>query len=396
MASDIVILGGCGHVGLPLGLAFARAGRRVVAFDNDAARVAAVNAGRMPFQDRGADALLPKVLASGFFRCTSDRRALSEAETVISVVGTPVDEYLNPKLYLMTDLILGHLDVLRPGQLFVLRSTVYPGTTARAAELLRSKGLEIDVAFCPERVAQGVALDEIQALPQIVAGCTPQAQRRAEALFRVLTPDLIALSPVAAELTKLFNNAWRYAQFAMANQFFMIANDLGVDFYEVRRAMTERYPRAAGMPTAGFAAGPCLFKDTVQLGAFQSPMFFMGQAAVMINEGLPNYLVQRAARRFDLKSMTAGILGMTFKAESDDARDSLAFKLRKILQIECRDVICSDPFLSDPALAPLERVLEESDLIFIGTPHAVYRGLDYGDTPVIDIWNVVPRRLATL
>jgi len=394
--TGIVIIGGCGHVGLPLGLAFARAGKKVVALDIDADKVAQVNAGKMPFKDRGADELLAKVRADGSFLASTDQALISAAEVVITVVGTPVDEYLNPRLYLITDLVTGHLARLRGGQLFLLRSTVYPGTTERVDALFREKGLAIDVAFCPERVAEGQALDEITSLPQIVAGCNPRAQKRAEDLFRALTSDLIAVPPLAAELTKLFNNAWRYAQFALANQFYMMANDHGVDFYEVYRAMTERYPRAQGFPRAGLAAGPCLFKDTVQLGAYNNNAFFMGQAAVMINEGLPNYIVQRIGRRFDLKKSVAGILGMTFKADSDDPRDSLAFKLRKILSVECKEVLCTDPLLKDPALTPLDQVLKRADLLFIGVPHSAYRGLDFGKIPVVDVWNVVPGRLKTL
>jgi len=228
--SDITIIGGCGHVGLPLGLAFARAGKKVVALDLDARKVEMAMAGKMPFADAGADELLPKVLHAGTFRCTTDPKSIREAEVVITVVGTPLDEHLNPRFEVYADLLDQDRSHLRKGQLLVLRSTVYPGTT--------------------ERVAEGVALEEITSLPQIVAGTTPKAQERAESLFRVLTPDLVPMKPLGAELAKLYNNAWRYIQFAVANQFYMICNDQGVDFYDVHRAMTEKYPRAKGFPTA--------------------------------------------------------------------------------------------------------------------------------------------------
>jgi len=368
----------------------------VAALDIDAARVSQVQAGQMPFRDRGAAELLTRVLKDGSFRATGDETVLASAEVVIAVIGTPVDEYLNPQVHLMMDLIQHYRPRFRSGQLFLLRSTIYPGTTDRVEGWFRQNKLDVDVAFCPERVAEGRALEEITSLPQIVAGCGDRAQRRAEELFRLLTSDLIPLSPLAAELTKLFNNAWRYAQFALSNQFYMIANDHGIDFYDVYRAMTEKYPRAQGFPGAGFAAGPCLFKDTVQLGAFHNNAFFMGQAAVMINEGLPNYLVQRVGRKFDLKKSVAGILGMTFKADSDDPRDSLAFKLRKILQVECREVLCTDPLLKDPSLVSLDQVLQRADLLFIGVPHTAYRGLDFGKTPVVDVWDIAPGRLRTL
>lgn len=390
-AVDVVIIGGCGHVGLPLGLALANAGKTVVAYDTNAEKAAATNAGRMPFIDKGADELLPRVLADGTFRSTGDASVIARAEVIVLVIGTPVDEHLNPRFDLIREVIQDNRRYLRDGQLIVLRSTLYPGTTERVAGLIKEEGLDIDVAVCPERVAEGTALEEIESLPQIVAGTSERAQRRAEELFRRLTPDVIPMKPLAAELAKLFTNAWRYIQFATANQFYMIANDYGIDFYEVHRAMTEKYPRAKGFPKAGFAAGPCLFKDTMQLSAFHSNSFFLGHSAMLINEGLPNYLVRRLSRRYDLSKMAVGILGMTFKADSDDPRDSLSFKLRRVLQAECRDVLCTDPYLDLPWLTPLEDTLAKADLIIIGAPHKAYRNLDFGGTPVVDVWDMTKR-----
>ncbi|HTF88773.1 MAG TPA: nucleotide sugar dehydrogenase [Planctomycetota bacterium] len=384
---DIVIIGGCGHVGLPLGLAFARAGKKVVAVDNSTQRVAMANEGVMPFADEGADELLPQVLASGNFRATTDPNVISDAEVVITVIGTPLDEHLNPRFEVYKDLIDEDRSHLRSGQLLILRSTVYPGTTERMAKALVTEGFDIDVAFCPERVAEGFALKEIAALPQIISGCNERAQRRAEELFKGLTPWIIPLEPLAAELAKLYNNSWRYIQFAVANQFYMIANDYGIDFYKIHQAMTDRYPRAREFPRAGFAAGPCLFKDTMQLSCFNNNALFLGHAAMLVNEGLPNYIVRRARQRFDLSKMTVGILGMTFKADSDDGRDSLSFKLKKSLMVECREVLCSDPFLPDPAFTPLEETIARSDVLFIGAPHTMYKSMDFGSKPVIDIWN---------
>jgi UDP-N-acetyl-D-mannosaminuronic acid dehydrogenase len=384
---DIVIIGGCGHVGLPLGLAFARAGKKVVALDLDAKKVALAGGGKMPFMDAGADELLPKVLKSGAFRCTTEPKVIRDADVVITVIGTPLDEHLNPRFEVYADLLDQDRSHLRKGQLLVLRSTVYPGTTDRIARSVAETQVGIDVAFCPERVAEGVALQEITSLPQIVAGTSAQAQARAEALFRLLTPDIVPMKPLGAELAKLYNNAWRYIQFAVANQFYMICNDQGVDFYEIHRAMTEKYPRAKGFPKAGFAAGPCLFKDTMQLSTFDNNAFFLGHSAMLVNEGLPNYLVRRASARYDLRNMTAAILGMTFKADSDDPRDSLSFKLKKSLQVECREVLCCDPFLEDRSLVTLAEALARADIFFIGAPHTAWRSVDFGKKPVIDIWN---------
>lgn len=388
--ADIVIIGGCGHVGLPLGLAFAKAGKRVVALDIDAKKVDETNHGRMPFLDKGADELLLEVRKSGRFEATTDADVIRSADTVITVIGTPLDEHLNPRLEVYGDLIKKDRSRLSNGQLLILRSTVYPGTTDHVAHALASSGFEVDVAFCPERVAQGVALEEIHSLPQIVSGVTKRAEERATELFRLLTDQVIVLPTVGAELTKLYNNAWRYIQFAVANQFYMIANDYGLDFYEIHRAMTEKYPRARGFPTAGFAAGPCLFKDTMQLSNFNNNAFFLGHSAMLVNEGLPNYLVRRAASKYDLRNLTVGILGMTFKADCDDPRDSLSYKLKKSLAFEAKEVLCADPFLERSWILPPEEVVARSGLLFIGTPHSAYKKLDFKGKPVIDVWKSIP------
>ena len=388
--TDIVIIGGCGHVGLPLGLAFAQAGKRVLALDLDADKVAQTNQGVMPFTDAGADEVLREVRRHGTFEATTAPDVIRSADTVITVIGTPLDEHLNPRLEVYRELLDKDRSFLRDGQLLVLRSTVYPGTTDHVAHALGSAGLEVDVAFCPERVAQGVALQEIHTLPQIVSGTTPRALERAVELFRVLTPDVIELPTVGAELTKLYNNAWRYIQFAVANQFYMIANDYGLDFYQLHRAMTENYPRGKGFPRAGFAAGPCLFKDTMQLSSFDHNAFFLGHAAMLVNEGLPNYLVQRVGQKYRLSDLTVGILGMTFKADCDDPRDSLSFKLKKALAFVAREVLCADPYLERSWILPADEVIARSAVIFIGAPHSAYRELDYAGKPVIDVWNAIP------
>jgi len=394
--SDIVIIGGCGHVGLPLGLAFADAGKSVVALDRDAKKVEETNAGRMPFIDKGADELLEKVLAAGTFRCTTDRDVVSRADCVVTVIGTPLDEHLNPRLDVFRTLVGEYGSLLKDGQLLVLRSTVYPGTTELVARSLRERGLAIDVAFCPERVAQGVALEEIHSLPQLVAGTTPRAQKRAEALFRLLTKQTIAMEPVGAELAKLFSNSWRYIQFAVANQFYTIANDHGVDFYAIHHAMTENYPRTKSFPKAGFAAGPCLFKDTMQLSAYDRNAFFLGHAGMLVNEGLPNYILRRSLERWPLHQMTAAIVGMTFKGDCDDPRDSLAFKLKKGLEVECKAVLCSDPFHVQAGFVPLDEAIERADILFIGSPHGVYEDCDWRGKPVVDIWRITREGISVL
>jgi UDP-N-acetyl-D-mannosaminuronic acid dehydrogenase len=387
---DVCVVGGCGRVGLPLGIALAARGLSVVLYDIDAAAVGRVNAGEMPFAEEGAAPMLAEALATGRLRATTDAAAAGLAEALVVVVGTPVDEHLNPDLGAVPRAIERCAGHLRDGQLVVLRSTVYPGVTALTEKLLAAKGLAVDVAFCPERIAEGRAMTELFTLPQIVAARTPRALDRAERLFRHLTDSVVRLEPEEAELAKLFTNTWRYLKFAAANQFWMMANDFGLDFARIRHAVAHDYPRAADLPMPGFAAGPCLLKDTMQLAAFNRNNFVLGHSAMLINEGLPLYLVSKLEDRFDLAELSVGILGMAFKGGSDDPRDSLAYKLRKILTLKARETLCTDPYVVDERFLPLDDVLKRADLLVIAAPHPDYADLET-DKPLVDMWGLTGR-----
>ena len=314
---------------------------------------------------------------------------MATAEHVIVVIGTPVDEHLNPDQAAIPNALGGCASFLRDGQILILRSTVYPGVTALVEKTVAALGIDIDVAFCPERIAEGKAMTELFELPQIVSARTARGADRASALFRRLTSQLVMLTPEEAELAKLFTNVWRYIKFATANQLYMMANDSGLDFERIRQGLGQDYPRAADMPAAGLAAGPCLFKDTMQLAAFNNNNFALGHTAMTINEGMPLYLVHRLEQRFDLKSLTVGILGMAFKGGSDDTRSSLSYKLKRILAFKAGGVLCTDPYVTtDPALHSLPDVIAKSDLLVIAAPHPDYRELVTAK-PVADIWNIL-------
>jgi len=385
---NVVVVGGCGHVGLPLAIMLADRGLKVVSYDLNSSVVALVNSGTMPFDEPGAPEVLGRVLANGNFEASHDPSSISQAENVVVVIGTPVDEHLNPDADAVPRAVAGFQEHLRDGQLLVLRSTVYPGVTRLVERLIDQSGWQIDVAFCPERIAEGKAVEELISLPQIISARSQRGVERAEKLFDVLASQTIVVTPEEAELAKLFTNTWRYIKFAAANQFYTIANDFGLDFERIRHAITKDYPRAMDMPGAGFAAGPCLFKDTMQLAAFNNNNFTLGHASMMINEGLPLYVVAKMESRFDLEASTIGILGMAFKGESDDVRSSLAFKLRRILAFKAKAVLCSDPYVTnDDRLMDEAEVLSKSDVIVIAAPHKRYASVPI-EKPIIDIWNI--------
>jgi UDP-N-acetyl-D-mannosaminuronic acid dehydrogenase len=387
---DLVVLGGGGHVGLPLSLAFAQAGKRVGVYDTNQATLDRIAAGEMPFLENGADELLREVLPTGCLELSSSAEIIRRTDQLIVVVGTPVDEFLGPSMTIFERTVEQIAPYLRDGALVVLRSTVYPSTTAYVRQHLAARGCRVDVAFCPERIAEGHALEELHTLPQIIGADDDVAAERATALFQTLASGTIRTSTKEAELAKLFTNTWRYMKFAVANQFFMIADQAGVDYTNVLRAIREDYPRAADLPGPGFAAGPCLFKDAMQLAAFTSDHFPMGQAAMQVNEGLPAYIVSALERRYGgLQGKTVGILGMAFKSESDDTRASLSYKLRKLLSWAGARVVCTDPYVKDERLTTLDSVLAESDVLVLGAPHKAYRELAIGGKDLVDVWGAL-------
>lgn len=386
---DVCVIGGGGHIGLPLALILADSGFRTVIYDINEKVVQSIKQGVMPFAEEGAQEMLQRTLASGKLEAYATPEHVSECRFIVLIVGTPVDEHLNPQFAAIHRAIDMCAANLRDGQILILRSTVFPGISKLIQSYLAEKGLKISVAFCPERVAQGYSLREFRELPQIISAFDPVTLQEVKALFGKFASDFVEMEPLEAELCKLMTNAWRYIQFATVNQFYMIATEHGLNFDRILHGCRYKYARMAGMPGPGFAAGPCLVKDTMQLAAFSHNKFVLGHSAMLINEGLPSHLIAMAKRQMDLSGKTAGILGMAFKAESDDHRDSLSYKLRKLLMLDCKRVVCSDPYVRDPGFVPHQDVLEQADVIFIGTPHRVYRSLRIPKAKLFDVWNCV-------
>lgn len=385
----LVIIGGCGHVGLPLGIVFANSGVNVVLLDIDEAKIEVVNRGEMPFMEKGAEGNLRTAIGKTLV-ATADSSCLRDADVAIAVVGTPVDSHLNPTVTELYRNIDSTMEMLPQGALLVLRSTVYPGVTKLVYERVRRRGRNIHVAFCPERIAEGKAMEEICTLPQVISAFEAEALRRARELFSIINHELIELAPLEAELAKLFTNSWRYLNFAISNQFYLLSEAYGVDFYRIYDAVTCRYPRMKSFARAGFAAGPCLLKDTLQLSTFSGNNFFMGHAAMLVNEGLPNFVVSRLNKN-GLRDKTVAILGMAFKGDSDDKRESLSYKLRRLLALECKEVLCTDPHVPDDDLVPLEDAIRRADIIILGAPHSIYRELEIPPgKQLIDVWGFWP------
>jgi UDP-N-acetyl-D-mannosaminuronic acid dehydrogenase len=392
MASyDVCVVGGAGRVGLPLALVLSDSGFKTLILDINQAALETIASGTMPFREEGGDALLKKVHESKRLTLSFEPKSAALAALIVLTIGTPVDEFNNPNLSLLTHCLDELIPHLRDEQTIILRSTVAPGTTNYINGYLRSHGKEINLAFCPERVVQGKAIEEIRSLPQLVSGTTSKAVTVAKNLFCKIAPEVVEMTPLEAEFAKLVCNAFRYMQFAATNQLYMVVESAGLDYRELLSKMKSGYPRMESIPGPGFAAGPCLMKDTMQLFAFQKHNFVLGQMATTINEGLPNFIVEQLARRFDLRDKRVGILGMAFKADSDDIRNSLSYKLGKLLRFHGAQVFYSDEYAENPTFVSKEELIASTDIVIVGAAHSAYRELRIpAKTTVVDLWNVIP------
>lgn len=387
---DILIVGGLGHVGLPLGLLLADKQYTVALWDINEAHRQSVLAGKMPFVEHDAEPVLRRVLGKQLFVAESID-AVSRSDVVIVTVGTPLDDANEPSMAPILALVEQLAPYLNDEQLLMLRSTVYPGTTRQVCGYLAKRKLGTDVTFCPERILQGYALREYNTLAQIVSGNSDSAVQRAREIFERLEIRTVEVSLLEAELAKLFTNAWRYLQFAIANQFYSVAVDNNVDFDNIYRAITHGYERARDMPRPGFAAGPCLYKDTLQLAAFCGEQFPMGVQAAFINQGMPEVIIKQIEQRgVQIAGCRIGILGMAFKAEVDDLRDSLSVRLRQILEKRGAAVLCADEYAKSEEFVSPRELLAHSEVVIVGAPHSAYKQLDLASHPcVIDPWSML-------
>lgn len=390
----ICIIGGVGHIGLPLGIVFAQKGVKTCLLDINEKNAALVKAGKLPFMEEGGEAALAEALKSGNLEVSLDPTAITSADIIILAVDTPTGQFLDPSYGRVIKVFEEYMPYFRTGQIVILRSTVYPGMSERVQWLFEQSGKgDVGIAFCPERIVQGKALQEQENLPQIISAFKPEVLDKVKNLFLQINKTVLpAESPLEAELVKLFSNAWRYISFAAANQFYVMATSRGVDYAHLHEIMTHGYERNKALPKPGFAAGPCLVKDTAQLLAFSNNNFQMGQSAIAANEGLPNQILEQLRVKYGsgLREKTIGILGMAFKAESDDNRNSLSYKLRDIARLECKVVFAHDVYIRDESFqVDLDKFLKYSDIVILATPHAAYKDIDpasYPDKDFVDMW----------
>lgn len=391
LKNKISIVGGLGHVGLPLAFSLAQKKYDVTSIDIDKKKIEQIKKKRLPFKEKGLLKLI-KIQKKLKIRFTDDYNYIKKSDVIFITLGTPIDEYFNPNFANFFNNFEKIIPFLKNGQTIILRSTVFPGTTRKIDNILKQKKLKIGLAFCPERISQGNGIKELVELPQIISASDNKTFKICSKIFDSLSGNIIKTNFEEAEVTKLFCNTWRYLKFAIANQFYTICKDKNLNFNKIRDAMVYKYDRAKDFPKSGFAAGPCLLKDTMQLSAYSRQLFTFGHSAMLVNETLPEFLISDLKKTHKIQNLKVGILGMAFKPNNDDIRDSLAFKLKKKLEYEGCKVYCSDVYMKDKSLISLNKMLQTCEIIFIGCPHDEYKKIKFNRSiKIIDCWGFVNR-----
>ncbi|MGH2867272.1 MAG: nucleotide sugar dehydrogenase [Solirubrobacteraceae bacterium] len=390
---------GLGRVGLPLALCFADRGVRVLGVDHDPAILESLRSGQMPFNEAGTQALLDRVRSSGRLELTDRAADAAQADDIVITIGTPSFSHVESDLRQVRAAVDDVLPLLRPGHSLILRSTIAPGTTDYVAGYLEKRrslrvGEDVFVSHAPERIAAGRFLEEISTLPCIIGGVCETSTERAASLFGVFGAPIVRTTPVQAELAKIWTNILRYATFALPNLLMMDCESYGANVFEVIDLINRDYPRG-GIAMPGLTAGTCLRKDFA-FSEERSHAPGMLLAVSRVNEGVPLFLVEGIKRRIgSLSSRKVAVLGLTFKRDTDDERDSLSPKLIRLLERELADVAVCDPHAATPT-QPLADAVREADVVIVATNHSAFEGpetlkqvlaLASDECLLVDPWN---------
>src|SRR3954471_22323422 len=394
-ARPSVAVVGLGRIGLPLALSFAGCGIDVVGVDKVPAALQSISSGRMPFEETGTQALLEQVLAGGRLRLTHRIEEAAGCEHIVLTLGTPAFSHIEIDISDIRSVTDDLLPVLREGHSLILRSTVAPGTTDWLAGYIEQRrgftaGEDVFVSHVPERIAANRFLEEISSLPCIVGGVGAGSGAQAAELFEVFGTEIVQTTPVQAELAKIWTNIFRYSTFALPNLLMMNCEQYGANVFEVIDLINRDYPRG-GIGHPGLTAGICLRKDfTFSEERSSAPGMLL--AVSRVHESVPLFLVEGLKRRLggSLRDRKVAVLGLTFKRDSDDARDSLSYKLIRLLERELAHVSRHDPHVPDES-EPLDSALAGADAVVIATNHSVFERLLSELPPttlLVDPWNV--------
>lgn len=384
--NTISIIGGAGHIGFPLGLAFANKNFLVNLIDLNTKNLDKIKKGQVPFYEINAKKILDKCLKKNKLFFYNDISAITNSKFVIICIGTPVDENLKPKTKEFFNFFSKLFKFVNSDQVIIIRSSVFPGIVDKIAK--KYEKINNNISYCPERIVQSKALIELPSLPQIISGVSEKSIRESGKLFKKICRKILYSKIKEAEFIKLYSNANRYINFAIANQLYLMCEKYNINFKKVRKLMRYGYERNLNLPLSGFAAGPCLLKDTMQLSSFFKGNFGLGLAAMQVNQkSMIDLVINRLKKIKNYKKATIGILGITFKAETDDIRDSLSVVLMDKLKKLKIKYIYSDVYYKYKKCYDEKILIKKSDIIIIGAPHKKYEKINFPkNKKIIDVW----------
>lgn len=399
LLNNNLVVVGIGRVGLPLGLVFAKEGFNVIGIDVSTQRLDTISKRILPFIEEGAGPLLKKFYNRGFVGAHESvlPEVLPKASTIILTLGTPMNDNFSPDVTQITGFLNKFSNNLRRGQLLILRSTVTPGTTEYIGRFLKEKhklviGKDLYLAYCPERIAEGKAVEELYEIPQIIGTLDDKSGKAAAEVFGKLTRKILYTDARSAELAKLYCNMYRYVDFAIGNEFMLIADSHERNIYEILRLVNDGYKRG-GLKGPGLTAGPCLVKDGFFL-LDKSPYLDLVAAAWRINENIPGFLLNKIKNELgSLEGKKVALLGLAFKKNIDDLRYSLSLKLENYLLTEGAKIFSHDPFVKS---RPLKESLKSANLVIVAVDHDAFSRLKLKDVKklvskdclICDIWNI--------
>ncbi len=383
---SISIIGGAGHVGLPLGLAFASKNFNVNLIDLNTENLNLIKTGKMPFYEMGAKKILKSCLIKKKLSFSKNIKTIKSSKFIIICIGTPINQSLKPQTKKFFNFFKKLSKFVNKKQIIIIRSSVYPGIVDKIFK--QYKKINQNISYCPERIVQSKALIELKKLPQIVSAKNTKSLVESKKLFSIISKKILIAEVREAEMCKLFSNANRYINFSIANQFYSICKKHNMNYSKVREIMMHGYERNFNLLKAGFTAGPCLLKDTMQLNSFFKNNFKIGHSAMQVNEGMIDIVIDEIKKIKNYKQKKYGILGITFKAETDDTRDSLSLKLfNKLKKMKLR-VNFSDEYFKDKLSFNKYELVKKSNVLIIGAPHKAYTRLKIPKTKIlIDIWD---------
>ena len=382
--NKICIIGGGGHVGLPLGLMLAKKNYEIFLLEKNKKLINLIKKKKYPYKEIYGQKYLDEICEKKKLNISSKISDIKHYNVLIICIGTPIKKNLKPDIKYFLDIFFKIKKFINKDHHIIIRSSVYPKIIDKIRNVLKTN----NISYCPERIVQGESLIELTKLPQIVAGYNKETIKLSSKIFKKITKKIIFCSMLEAEFIKLFTNAYRYIHFSIANQFYLICKTYNINFFKLRKKMMLNYSRMQSFPSSGITAGPCLLKDTMQLNSFSKEKFLLGKAAMRINDNLPIHIYKNLKKKIDIKNKIVGILGLSFKAESDDIRDSVSIKFIEYLKKKKIKYLSSDPYYKNNKVQTVNHVIKNSDIIFLLTPHKQYKNIFIPENKIyINVWN---------